>query len=227
MKKIYIISILLLAINLTTGQHLVPLIKHSNKVPDFHEKKISTLVLDLVAEMYSLKLNSSNIKSTGYLKTHNNFLFQIDELARIQITISFNENLLDIKDFLIEYDCEITAVNADFSLITAWIPFQNILQIAKHKNIINIQETEKGHVRTGSVTSEGDTIHNADIVRSVLGANGTGITVGVISDGCDNIVSAQATNDLPLSINVIDNSEGGDEGTAMLEIVHDLAPGAN
>jgi hypothetical protein len=53
--------------------------------------------------------------------------------------------------------------------------------------------------------------------------------VGVISDGIDSLTDAQATHDLPDVVvpNDARLSEGaGDEGTALLEIVHDVAPGA-
>src|SRR6185436_3082343 len=54
---------------------------------------------------------------------------------------------------------------------------------------------------------------------------GTGARVGVISDGVTSLAAAQATLDLPAVVQV-GNTGTGDEGTAMLEIVHDLAPGA-
>ena len=85
-------------------------------------------------------------------------------------------------------------------------------------------------VNTGSVTSAGDGILNADDVRSqfaAYGINGSGIKVGVISDGVAHKANSQATGDLPASITVNPSLPGsGDEGTAMLEIVNDLAPGA-
>lgn len=78
----------------------------------------------------------------------------------------------------------------------------------------------------GSVTSEGVAIHRADIVHA-LGYDGTGVRVGVISDGVDNLAAAQATGDLPSHVAVIPGFAGSDDkGTAMLEIVHDVAPGA-
>ena len=76
-------------------------------------------------------------------------------------------------------------------------------------------------------TSEGDKTHGADLARNFYGSNGTGVKVGVISDGVDSLASVQASGDLPPIVQVLPGQAGsGDEGTAMLEIVHDLAPGA-
>jgi hypothetical protein len=49
------------------------------------------------------------------------------------------------------------------------------------------------------------------------------VVVGVISGGIDSLANAQATGDL----GAVTVPPGYDEGTAMLEIVHDLAPGAS
>jgi hypothetical protein len=77
-------------------------------------------------------------------------------------------------------------------------------------------------VDTSGVVSEG-----ADLVQS-QGVTGTGVKVGVMSDGVQSLATLQAAGDLP-AVTVL-SGQGGpptrDEGTAMLEIVHDLAPGA-
>lgn len=76
-------------------------------------------------------------------------------------------------------------------------------------------------------TSEGDVTHRAAPARAFFGMNGSGVKVCVISDGVDSLAALQATNDLPPVVDVLAGQAGaGDEGTAMLEIVHDLAPGA-
>ncbi|MGE0882269.1 MAG: S8 family serine peptidase [Blastocatellales bacterium] len=84
---------------------------------------------------------------------------------------------------------------------------------------------------TGSLNSEGDVAHRADQVRA-LGINGNGIRIGVMSDSVRFLAQSQMTGDLP-AVTVLagqsgvmaDNSDTG-EGTAMLEIVNDLTPGA-
>lgn len=79
----------------------------------------------------------------------------------------------------------------------------------------------------GSKNSEGDVAHRADMARTTFGINGAGVKIGVLSDGVTNLAASQALGDLG-PVTVLPGQTGsGDEGTAMLEIVHDLAPGAN
>ncbi|MBI1338055.1 MAG: S8 family serine peptidase [Phycisphaera sp.] len=81
---------------------------------------------------------------------------------------------------------------------------------------------------TGSALTQGDAGHNADDLRNTFSLDGTGIKVGVISDGIGDISSSQASLDLP-SITPHPTLQGlsnRNEGTALLEIIHDLAPGA-
>ncbi len=70
--------------------------------------------------------------------------------------------------------------------------------------------------------------------ESGLSVNGSGITVGVLSDSFNNLGGAaadEADGALPpaADINVIEDlaSGGTDEGRAMMQIIHDIAPGAN
>jgi Subtilase family len=95
----------------------------------------------------------------------------------------------------------------------------------------------------GGMTSEGDVQLGAAAARAAFGVDGSGQTVGVLSDSYDQGAEAQthaagdvASGDLPGNGNpcnhgspvaVLDDSVGGeDEGRAMAQIVHDLAPGA-
>ena len=79
---------------------------------------------------------------------------------------------------------------------------------------------------TGAVNSEGDKTHNADVARTTYGATGAGVKVGVLSDGVTHLSTSQATGDLGIVTVLSGQAGSGDEGTAMLEIIHDLAPNA-
>jgi Ca2+-binding RTX toxin-like protein len=91
--------------------------------------------------------------------------------------------------------------------------------------------TSEPITNVGSVTSQGDQAQRSDIARTTYGVNGTGITVGVLSDSYNNLGGAAsdvASGDLPSGVIVLQDlpSGGSDEGRAMLQIVHDVAPGA-
>jgi len=76
-------------------------------------------------------------------------------------------------------------------------------------------------INTSGLISEG-----ADLVQSA-GITGTGVKVGVLSDGVDSLATLQASGDLPADVTVLSGQAGsGDEGTALLEIIYDFAPGA-
>jgi len=84
----------------------------------------------------------------------------------------------------------------------------------------------------GSVTNQGDHAMLADVARATYGMSGAGITVGVISDsfnalgGMSGDISA---GDLPSGTKILGDytgSDASDEGRAMAQVVHDVAPGA-
>jgi len=79
----------------------------------------------------------------------------------------------------------------------------------------------------GSVTSEGDATHRAFDARGAFGVNGAGLKIGVLSDGVSSLAASQATGDLGTVTVLAGQGGSGDEGTAMLEIIHDMAPGAS
>ena len=103
-------------------------------------------------------------------------------------------------------------------------------------------------LNSGIVNSQGDVAHRANNARAAFSVNGAGVVIGVLSDSFNNQGGAAAdvtSGDLPGPGNpngfvtavgfagsgdfVPDNINTfaqGDEGRAMLQIVHDLAPGA-
>jgi len=97
----------------------------------------------------------------------------------------------------------------------------------------------------GAVRSEGDAQLNAANARVSFGVDGSGVTVGILSDSFDRnpLTATRAAGDVasgdlpgpgspcgsPDPIGLFDDSDatGSDEGRAMAQIVHDLAPGAS
>jgi hypothetical protein len=91
----------------------------------------------------------------------------------------------------------------------------------------------------GRVVSQGVESIQADALRSALETDGAGVTVGVISDSYDtapdDAVATTAADDIASGdlpnrnrIAVLDDgTAGSDEGRALMQIVHDVAPGAD
>ena len=106
--------------------------------------------------------------------------------------------------------------------------------------VLQRSDVARAVVATSKVnTSEGDVAHQANVARQTYTVDGTGIGIGVISDGVETLADQQATGDVPGQVFVLPGQEGGSfdlacggrssgtEGTALFEIVHDLAPGAD
>ncbi len=85
----------------------------------------------------------------------------------------------------------------------------------------------------GRTTSQADTALRADQTRAETNVDGSGTTVGVLSDSYNCLDGAEAdmnSGDLPQSIIVLAETSncasGTDEGRAMMQLITDLSPGA-
>jgi len=83
-----------------------------------------------------------------------------------------------------------------------------------------------------AVGTGGSTALAATELRDTFGVTGAGIKIGVLSDSFDNLGGAaadEADGALPANVTVLQDDpygNGSDEGRAMLELVHQIAPGA-
>jgi len=151
--------------------------------------------------------------------------------------------------------------------VSGWLPVSALEDAAGRAEVHSIRASMP-RTRIGAVTSQGDFAEHSDIARSGNMLDGTGVTVGVLSDSFDcyqtfandHVAASGAagyasngflataatdvsTGDLPSGVNVLeeatcmqsatqytgypDQLPFGDEGRAMLQIVHDVAPGAS
>lgn len=114
-----------------------------------------------------------------------------------------------------------------FQAIRAWVPLELVEALAARPEVRNIRPADEARTSVGPITSQGDITHQAMVARNNLVVDGSGVKVGVLSDSVDYLANSQANGELP-SVTVLPGRAGfgSGEGTAMLEIVHDLAPGA-
>ena len=122
-----------------------------------------------------------------------------------------------------------TVVNsfAQDNAIRAHVPLDQIEALAARPEVRAVRPADRMATNVGPVTSGGDIAHRAAEARERYGANGAGVKIGVLSDSVTFLSQSQAAGELP-TVTVLPGQSGGGtgEGTAMLEIVHDLAPGA-
>ena len=152
---------------------------------------------------------------------------RFDSSGNVQVYIHLENTDDDTLQQIRDLGASIEVVNTDWNVLQAWVPIAALDRIAALDAVQEITPPDYGVTKTGSVTSEGDAIHRADLVRAFSGLTGAGVRVGVISDGVNSWTSARSRRDLPSSIEINPENDGnGDEGTALLEIIHDLASGA-
>ena len=148
---------------------------------------------------------------------------ELDKLGRVLVDIKTSAARL-VEPVLARLGAEVTSLFPHD--IRARVPLGAIEDLAAIPEVIYIMPAATYMTNVTNI-SEGDATHGAALARSIFpSANGTGVRVGVLSDGVDSLAALQGTGDLP-AVTVLPGQAGsGNEGAAMLEIVHDLAPNA-
>ena len=138
----------------------------------------------------------------------------------------------------------------ELGVVQAWVPTGALYRIAALPQVARVTIPRYAvparnlapigaKPRSGSVDTQGDALLGAAQFRTATGLDGSGISVGIISNGVgtisgstsSDITQDQSTGDLPTNpapyIDTSVNGGGsGNEGAAMMEIVYDMAPGA-
>ncbi|MGF1492781.1 MAG: S8 family serine peptidase [Microcoleaceae cyanobacterium] len=132
---------------------------------------------------------------------------------------------------------EVIGSAPEYYFLEAFFPIEFLDDLNGMDQIMGVIPASQAITSTGLVTSQADFVHESDRVRSTLpeGFDGTGLTVGIMSDSFDissNGSAAEdiASKDLPENINILQEGPSGglsDEGRAMAQLIHDLAPGAD
>ena len=151
---------------------------------------------------------------------------EADGRVVVDIDLFDGDALADVVAVLAQAGAEIVSTSARFRAIRARVDPQELETVAAAPNVRFIQSRQEFNTNKNT-TSEGDVTHRADLARSTYGYTGAGQKVCAISDGVDSLAGRQATGDLPAIVDILPGQAGtGDEGSAMLEIIYDLAPGA-
>jgi hypothetical protein len=136
----------------------------------------------------------------------------------------------DLKAALEPLGAEVKAIAG--RIVSARVPLSQ-LSALESLDSLQLARPALFFSRIGSVTSQGDVAQYSNLARATFGVNGAGQLVGVLSDsfncsGDGSYAADQASGDLPAGVSILDDTAPvcADEGRAMAQIVHDVAPGA-
>ena len=154
-------------------------------------------------------------------------MVRFDRVGNVQVYIhleSTSDSALEqIRDAVARVDIE----SVEWGIVQAWVPARDLAALADLEVVKRVTPPDYGRTEKGSKLTEGDAVHRANLVRAFSGLTGEGVKVGVISDGVDAWTTARSRGDLPSRIEINPNLDSeGHEGTALLEIIHDIAPDA-
>jgi hypothetical protein len=111
-------------------------------------------------------------------------------------------------------------------LIEASVPIGSLERLSSSPTVASVRPPSRPIL--DAVTSEGLAALNGPAWHTA-GIDGTGVKIAVIDGGFLNYTGAQMAGELPASVTTINHCadfQGTDHGTAVAEIVHDVAPGA-
>ncbi len=192
------------------------------------QQKIESNILQKISAMRQAGLTAQNAQMRNAAQFSDKHGVQVDEQGRIYVYLNPTKTATfeQLESIALLNGAKLGATNAEFKLVQAWIPFEKLEEIAAQAAIASIQPVLRPITNSGSVVSQGRDKSRANTIHSRYTVRGGGVKVGVLSDGCDGFQQSIASGDL-LGLQVIDNSAGGAEGTAMLEIIQDVAPLSN
>ena len=214
------------------GKRILPVEKDKSNLTEA-QKKLSTDLLQLVnpgslppgQTTENLELQMQNL---GQFRRAGSVSAEVDGKVAGDLVYVYIYLKPPAETRVIEpYVWEITDRDEENHLAVAWVEVNELEALASQEVVCTIRTVMPPLVVTGSVTTEGDAIHRTSDVRTTYSQNGSGMKVGIISNGVNHWTAARNSGDLPANLHVLSNTVGGDEGTAMLEIVYDMVPGAD
>jgi hypothetical protein len=215
---------------------------------------ISARVLNLIgAELFSIYQNrtSPNLASSPFFTIQSGYVL-IDVIVNagyyVDVLTALQQN--PPYGLIPPYGLSYFPDGESNLMITGIFPINNLLKLDSFNIDAGIQKIN--FIRTyyvpvsnsGPVASAGDTTMRTWLVRSGYNVTGQGIKIGVISDSYNTIPNSTVhppdlfnTNneaddvrlgELPSNVHVLQDFpiRRSDEGRAMLELAHDIAPGA-
>ena len=149
---------------------------------------------------------------------------------RVHLDVRVEQAGPETERLLSEAGLEIELAVPELGRWQGWQESERIDDLLDVDGVVAVQSPLYAGFAAGSALTEGDEALNASIARTRFNVDGSGIRIAVISDGIKGLQQAQRAGEAPKLGDARAFGAGdlnrGQEGTVMIEIVHDLAPGA-
>jgi subtilase family protein len=172
---------------------------------------------------------------------------------RVLVYVRFDRGALAARDDLSSVGAQVLDASGRYQTLTAAVMPSQLHAVARLQGVAGVTPvlapmTAAATCPSGAIVSEGDTQLKARAAREANGVDGSGVTVGILSDSFNQAteVATKATDDvksadlpgvgnecgntspvLVLKKEASSESPPSDEGRAMAQIVHDLAPASH
>ena len=159
------------------------------------------------------------------------------------------ETALGLEDILRDLGAEVVSSHPRWNRLRAWMDLATLETLAGHSDVRWIRPAgawiaqglpshqpsdprvpiKDAAITKGANVTEGDVAHGANLARANLNIDGCGVTACAMSDSVEALADLQTSGDLPAGVTVLagQSGTGTSEGTALLEIIHDMAPGSD
>lgn len=150
--------------------------------------------------------------------------------ARLHLDVRVDEVDAGTEQRLRDAGFEITIGVPELGRWQGWLPAERLGSLRDVDGVVAVSEPHYAQFSAGAALTEGDEALNASLARERFNVDGSNVRVAVISDGIAGLEQAQREGEAPplADARAFGRSVlgGGQEGTVMIEVVHDLAPGA-
>ncbi len=219
-------------------EHIAKIEQEKNMLTD-EERKISSEVFSGIKKIKDYT-NKGKQKTEIIQATDFESGLQINPSGQVNISVKLmfgkNSDLPMVKSKIEELGGRIYNVTEQGPTFPAeiycWIKPENIITLSEVHSIVYIGSLSKGlywKAPTTEIITPGYGQLEADITYTRFGLTGNGVKVGTISDGASSRTAVKNAGELPF-VSVRTGNEGtanANEGTGMMEIIHDLAPNAS
>jgi len=198
---------------------------------------------DLIRMNEAAKTKSTKGTSPAGVDTMARWIRHVNGLPELEICLKSTDPqaVQTAREFLSTLGMSITYVSITYGRIYGTLDLGRLDEIQHTPYLATVHPNYLPICRYGSVDSEGDAAMDTQTIRDTYGIDGSGVTLGIISDSFDarasgDVATSITNGDLPGLGNpngyvtpvvvLEDDPDGEDEGRAMSEIIHDVAPGA-